>query len=202
MSHGITLRLANFINRSSKLPSIVFLSNRSAKDSFERTSERKEQFAQSRVEVNQADLANLIQSDSPCLARKRKERARTDPYPRGSNTRDFEVGADSLGASGEIAFLVHRSSYFKADSHLLRKLEMKFVDCRLGKTTDGGCGVEIVTFKRDCWERAVCPKGFMEGITILIPKELGADTLRALRPITLLSTVYKLFAKVIASRLA
>ncbi|KAL2649286.1 hypothetical protein R1flu_017414 [Riccia fluitans] len=41
---------------------------------------------------------------------------------------------------------------------------------------------------QDCWERVVFPKGFMEGIIILIPKEHNADTLRALRPITLLST--------------
>ncbi|KAL3688299.1 hypothetical protein R1sor_014608 [Riccia sorocarpa] len=45
-------------------------------------------------------------------------------------------------------------------------------------------------------------KGFLEGVITLVPKVEGAQTVSALRPITLLSTVYKLFAKLIAARLA
>ncbi|KAL2636124.1 hypothetical protein R1flu_007603 [Riccia fluitans] len=47
-----------------------------------------------------------------------------------------------------------------------------------------------------CWRTTTFPKGFMEGVISLISKESGAESLRAWRPITLLSMVYKLFAKV------
>ncbi|KAL3693104.1 hypothetical protein R1sor_006755 [Riccia sorocarpa] len=43
--------------------------------------------------------------------------------------------------------------------------------------------------------------GFLEGIITLVPKEGGVETLSRWRPITLLSSVHKVYAKVIACRL-
>ncbi|KAL3678645.1 hypothetical protein R1sor_021601 [Riccia sorocarpa] len=63
-------------------------------------------------------------------------------------------------------------------------------------------GPTYVSAMQECWRTRNFPKGFMEGIIILIPKETGIESLAGWRPITLLSSIYKLFAKLIASRLA
>ncbi|KAL3679390.1 hypothetical protein R1sor_022346 [Riccia sorocarpa] len=79
---------------------------------------------------------------------------------------------------------VHRSFYFKADAHFLRKFGVK------------------EQLKQACWEQGTFPLGFFEGIITLIPKHTEAENLGDWRPITLLSALYKLFAKLIAARLA
>ncbi|KAL2613066.1 hypothetical protein R1flu_024758 [Riccia fluitans] len=59
-------------------------------------------------------------------------------------------------------------------------------------------GKTYVDAMQDCWKRKEFPEGFMEGIMTLIPKVHNVESLRDWRPITLLSTVYKLYAKLIA----
>ncbi|KAL3697252.1 hypothetical protein R1sor_011328 [Riccia sorocarpa] len=51
-----------------------------------------------------------------------------------------------------------------------------------------------------CWRAGSFPKGFLEGVVTLVPKETNAETLSGWRPITLLSSLYKLYVKLIASR--
>ncbi|KAL3685886.1 hypothetical protein R1sor_003908 [Riccia sorocarpa] len=63
-------------------------------------------------------------------------------------------------------------------------------------------GPTYVRAMQQCWQEGIFPKGFLEGAITLVPKGGGVNTLSALRPITLLSSLYKLFAKLIAARLA
>ncbi|KAL3692639.1 hypothetical protein R1sor_006290 [Riccia sorocarpa] len=53
-----------------------------------------------------------------------------------------------------------------------------------------------------CWKNGSFPTGFLDGVIAFVSKQPGAEVLKDLRPITLLTSVYKIFAKVIASRLA
>ena len=46
------------------------------------------------------------------------------------------------------------------------------------------------------------PQAFLEGLIYLIPKKEGVmDDIQQWRPITILNTVYKIFAKVLSLRL-
>ncbi|KAL2634058.1 hypothetical protein R1flu_005537 [Riccia fluitans] len=63
-------------------------------------------------------------------------------------------------------------------------------------------GPSYVRATQFCWRTGTFPKGFLEGIITLVPKVVDANSLSKLRPITLLSSIYKLFAKVIAARLS
>ncbi|KAL3695088.1 hypothetical protein R1sor_008739 [Riccia sorocarpa] len=52
------------------------------------------------------------------------------------------------------------------------------------------------------WESGELPQCFKEGLLFLIPKTLDPDKLSQWRPITLLNITYKVFAKLVAIRLA
>ncbi|KAL2644174.1 hypothetical protein R1flu_011761 [Riccia fluitans] len=62
-------------------------------------------------------------------------------------------------------------------------------------------GSDYVAAMQQCWSEGIFPKGFLEGIITLIPKGDDTDVLTAWRPITLLSSLYKIYAKLISVRL-
>ncbi|KAL3694938.1 hypothetical protein R1sor_008589 [Riccia sorocarpa] len=54
----------------------------------------------------------------------------------------------------------------------------------------------------ECWESGNLHPAFKEGLIVLLPKGLQPETISQWRPITLLNVVYKVLAKLLASRLA
>lgn len=60
---------------------------------------------------------------------------------------------------------------------------------------------EVISTIRNFHERGVFEKSFNSTYVALIPKEMGAKELTHFRPISLISSVYKIISKILAERL-
>ncbi|KAL3686481.1 hypothetical protein R1sor_009055 [Riccia sorocarpa] len=63
-------------------------------------------------------------------------------------------------------------------------------------------GEDFTAMMGACWSSGSFPACFLEGVIMLIPKDLRPESLHQWRPIALLPVHYKLLAKVLASRLS